>query len=53
MEIKVYFENNTSAELVATFYDEGLYLKVFPALEMEALKQGYDKVTESMEESPI
>ena len=37
--VKVYFESNCHAELVATFDTEELYDLCFPALEKEAKKQ--------------
>jgi len=38
--IKVYFESNSHAELVATFESEDLYIASLPALEKKAKKQG-------------
>jgi len=38
--IKVYFESNWHAELVATFESEDLYIASLPALEKKAKKQG-------------
>ena len=36
--IKVYFESNSTAELVATFNDEEIYIACVPALEKLAKK---------------
>ena len=36
--IKVYFESNSSAELVATFYDEDVYMECLPTLDKIAAK---------------
>lgn len=47
--VKVFFESNSHAELVATFYSEELYIASLPALEEEAKKQGMI-VTENTEE---
>ena len=38
--IKVYFESNSHAELVATFESEELYIVSLPALEKKAKEQG-------------
>ena len=38
--IKVYFESNSHAELVATFESEDLYIASLPALEKKAKEQG-------------
>jgi hypothetical protein len=38
--IKVYFESNSHAELVATFESEDLYIVSLPALEKKAKEQG-------------
>ena len=38
--IRVYFESNWHAELVATFESEDLYIASLPALEKKAKKQG-------------
>ena len=47
--IKVYFESNSSAELVAIFkYDED-YNRLSSILELIAKDAGYTKVTESIE----
>jgi hypothetical protein len=47
--IKVYYESNNHAELVATFETEETYMRCLPALEMEA-KENRMIVTESIEE---
>lgn len=39
--LKVYFETNTTAYLVATFETEELYLKCLPVLEAAAEEAGY------------
>jgi hypothetical protein len=51
--VKVYFETNAHANLVATFENEAIYSKVVNRLEKVAKQLGYDKVTESVEESKI
>lgn len=38
--IKVYFESNSHADLVATFSSEDLYIASLPALEKKAKEQG-------------
>jgi len=38
--IKVYFESNSNAGLVATFSSEDLYIASLPALEKKAKEQG-------------
>ena len=48
--IKVYFESNNHAELVATFETEELYIKCLPSLEAAAQATNMI-VTESIEES--
>jgi len=47
--VKVFFESNSHAELVATFENESLYISCLPTLEIEAKKQNMI-VTESAEE---
>ena len=47
--INVYFETNSTAELVARFTDEETYMVCLPALEQLA-KERRMFVTESMEE---
>jgi hypothetical protein len=49
MIIKVYFEMDGYAEHVATFDSEETYLACFTALEALAKKNGFTKVTESLE----
>lgn len=49
--IKVYFEIEQSyAELVAVFDSEEVYAVCLPSLEELAKKQGFDLVTESVDE---
>jgi hypothetical protein len=53
--IRVYFENSDGgassyAELVAIFQDEELYSVCLEALEKEAIKRGFDIVTEGIDE---
>ena len=48
--IKVYFESNSHADLVATFESEEVYALCIPALEKEAQSKGM-KLTESVEEN--
>ena len=47
--VKVYFETKGYAELVAIFDDEKMYLACLPALEELANKDGFTKVTESIQ----
>lgn len=47
--VKVYFETNSYAELVAIFDNEETYAACFPALEELAKKHGYF-ITESVEQ---
>ena len=47
--VKVYFETEGYAELVAIFDDEKMYLACLPALEELANKEGFTKVTESIQ----
>lgn len=49
MKIKVYFESNSHADLVATFYDGSMYNLCLPVLKREA-KINRMIVTESVEE---
>jgi hypothetical protein len=54
--IKIYFEtkNPAYAELVATFESEELYVACLPILQENAKHQGFDMVTESVDdEEPI
>ena len=48
--IKVYFETNVHAELVAIFNDEEAYHACFYALDLLREQQGYDIITESVED---
>lgn len=48
--VKVYFESESHAELVATFETEELYITCLPALQKEALNQRMI-VTESIGET--
>jgi len=47
--VKVYFESNSHAELVAIFRDEEMYMLCSPALEKEA-EENRMIVTESIED---
>lgn len=47
--IEVFAENNTSADLVATFESDELYNKCLPLIEEFYLAQGYDRITERSE----
>ena len=49
--IKVYFETSSTATLVAVFDDQDTYEVCMEALEALALRQGYDIMTESIDES--
>ena len=46
--IKVYFETNSYAELVAVFRDEDTYSNCLPALKKQAKKENFARVTESV-----
>jgi len=46
--IRVYFETEGYAELVAIFQDEDIYLMCLNALKKECRKRGFLKVTEVM-----
>lgn len=48
--VKVYFETSGYAELVAIFDNEETYMVCLSSLEKLALKNGFDIVTESIEE---
>lgn len=49
--VKVYFEMHSgAAELVAVFADDDMYEACLPQLEAYCLKQGWDLVTESIDE---
>jgi len=50
--IRVYFESNTHAELIAVFENEDIYLSCVPALENLAQERGVF-LTESIEEEMI
>jgi hypothetical protein len=50
--IKVYFESNSHAELVATFETEEIYSICLPKLEEKARQSGL-KITESVEEETL
>ena len=52
MIINVFFENDYGcpAELVAHFADEASYKACFPALERLRKKEGWKKITESVNE---
>jgi len=50
--VKVYFEKNNHAEVVANFDSEQLYLICLPALEAEAKKQN-KILTESISDIPL
>jgi hypothetical protein len=47
--VKVYFETDGYVELVAIFATESNYMVCLPILELEAIKQGFMRVTESIE----
>lgn len=49
--VKVYFEHKGYAELVATFAEESLFEICLPILEEEAELNGFDFVSESIEEN--
>jgi hypothetical protein len=49
--VKVYFETDTHAELVAVFADEYIYNDCVPALERLAKDMGFSKVTEAIDET--
>lgn len=49
LKVRVYFETKGYAELVATFDSEDLYLICRPALVKQAKKDGFTKVTESID----
>lgn len=51
--VKVYFETKGYAELVAIFADESTYMVCLPALESQALEQGFASVTESVIEEEL
>jgi hypothetical protein len=48
--VKVYFERKNFAKLVAIFEEEQDYKEIFTELEILAYSQGFEKVTESIEE---
>ena len=48
--IKVYFETSSYSELVAVFDNENTYYACLPALEKLAKDNGFDCVTESVDE---
>jgi hypothetical protein len=48
--VKVYFERKGFAKLIAIFEEEQDYKEIFTELEILALSQGFEKVTESVEE---
>lgn len=50
--IKVYaeIENSKYAEQIAIFNDSDVYMKCLPVLEEWAKENGYDMITESVEE---
>ncbi len=47
--VKVYFEGSGSAEAVAIFNDENIYDACYESLEEEALKNGWEIVTEGVD----
>lgn len=51
--IKVYFETDSYAELVAIFDGEDTYYDCLPALEKRCLENGFQYITESLEETDI
>jgi hypothetical protein len=50
--VKVYYEteNGSAAELIAVFNDENTYEACIPILESRCLKEGWDLMTESIDE---
>jgi hypothetical protein len=46
--VTVYFETNGYAEKVAVFDTEKTYLACLPALQKLAARQGFDKITETI-----
>ena len=48
--VKVYFEGKGTAEWVATFTNEETYIKCLPILEEEMKNEGWEFITESIEE---
>jgi hypothetical protein len=48
--VKVYFETDSYAELVAIFDDEDTYQVCLPALEKMLEENGFDRITESVED---
>lgn len=53
--VKVYFENQNGSysELVAKFDNEETYFACLPALEIQAVKNGFESVTESINEEEL
>ena len=53
--VKVYFENAdwSYAELVAVFDSSEIYMACLPTLEDMAKKNGFERVTESVEVGPL
>ena len=47
--VKVYFEGSGSAEAVGIFNDGNIYNACYESLEEEALKNGWEMVTESVD----
>lgn len=48
--VKVYFETDSYSELVAVFDSEETYHVCLPSLEKMAEENGFDRVTESVDE---
>ena len=48
--VKVYFEGKGTSEWVATFADEETYIKCLPILEEKMVTEGWESVTESIDE---
>ncbi len=53
--VKVYFENENGsyAELVAKFDSEELYFACLPTLEILAMQNGFESVTETINEDEL
>ena len=49
-EVKVYFEGKGTSEWVATFADEETYIKCLPILGEKMVTEGWESVTESIDE---
>ena len=49
--VKVYFEGKGTSEWVASFADEETYIKCLPILEKKIKNEGWEFVTESMDQT--